>query len=297
MSNQRFPDWIKRPWGDGETFESTRELLAELGLCTVCQSARCPNMGECWANRTATFMLLGKVCTRNCRFCSVSHGKPAPVDHEEPARIAEAVRRLRLRHAVITSVTRDDLPDGGAAHFASTIRAIRAVCPGTTIEVLVPDFGCDKSAIACVTAARPEIFGHNVETVRRLYPVLRGGRYRYDGALDVLRTAAGLEPDTIIKSAFMVGHGETAAEIDETLIDLVLTGCDAVSIGQYLQPTPGQCGVTRFVSPAEFKKYETRAMQLGFKFAVAGPFVRSSYHSAEAAGWERISKGNVCATK
>ncbi len=204
---------------------------------------------------------------------------------------------MRLRHAVITSVTRDDLPDGGAAHFASTIRAIRAVCPGTTIEVLVPDFGCDKSAIACVTAARPEIFGHNVETVRRLYPVLRGGRYRYDGALDVLRTAAGLEPDTIIKSAFMVGHGETAAEIDETLIDLVLTGCDAVSIGQYLQPTPGQCGVTRFVSPAEFKKYETRAMQLGFKFAVAGPFVRSSYHSAEAAGWERISKGNVCATK
>lgn len=281
MSKQ-FPEWIRRTWGSGKAFSQTKVLLEDLGLHTVCQSARCPNIGDCWRRHTATVMILGNVCTRNCAFCSVRHGVPGPLDGREPGRVAEAVRRMNLKHTVITSVTRDDLPDGGAEHFAATVRAVRDRNPGTTVEVLVPDFKGDVAAIRTVVDAEPEVFGHNIETVSRLYPVLRDGRYRYERALEILRTAASLGSDVVIKSAFMVGHGETPAEVRDTLEDLLETGCRAVSIGQYLRPTKSQRAVVEFIRPEQFEEYEALAYSLGFAFAVAAPFVRSSYRSEAA---------------
>lgn len=278
---RRFPEWIRRPWGTGTAFVATRDLLDDLEVSTVCQSARCPNMGECWAHRVATFMILGEVCTRDCRFCAVGHGVPAPPDSGEPARVAEAVRRLGLRHAVVTSVTRDDLPDGGAAQFRATIEAIRAAVPDATVEVLTPDFHGDPEAIGWVLDASPEVFGHNIETVERLYPSLRGSANSYARGLDVLRTAALWASDAIVKSALMVGHGETHDEVTATLEDLLEAGCTAVCIGQYLQPTARQSEVAAFVTPDQFAAYEAEAYRLGFAFASAGPFVRSSYRSEE----------------
>jgi len=226
-------------------------------------------------------MILGNVCTRDCRFCAVRHGKPDPVDQEEAQRVAEAVKRLRVRHAVVTSVTRDDLPDGGAAHFAATVRAIRAVNPHATVEVLVPDFDADPQAIACVLGARPDVLGHNIETVDRLYAELRGADHSYTRALDVLWTAHAQSPETLIKSAFMLGHGETKEEVLRTLRDLLDAGCVAVCMGQYLQPTPQQVDVTAFVPPEQFEAYEDEARRLGFRAVWAAPFVRSSYRSGE----------------
>ena len=276
-----FPDWIKQQWASGENSEFTKSIVSRLGLHTVCQSARCPNQGECWKRHTATFMILGNVCTRNCAFCSVKSGRPEALDPDEPARVAEAVRELGIKHAVITSVTRDDLTDGGAAHFARTVEAVRAANPGTTVEVLVPDFLGDEAPVRTVLASVPEVFGHNIETVERLYDALRRRKITYRDALRVLETAAAHHSGSIVKSALMVGHGEEPAEVRATLRDLLAAGCEAVAIGQYLRPTPKQRRVTAFVPPEQFKEYEVLAYQLGFKFAIAGPFVRSSYRSEE----------------
>ena len=276
-----FPSWIKRQWASGPDAALTKSLISELGLHTVCQSAHCPNQGECWKRRVATFMILGNVCTRNCAFCSVKSGGGLAPDPAEPAHIAEAVKRLGIKHAVVTSVTRDDLPDGGAGHFAETIQAIRVVNPATTIEVLTPDFRGDAAAIKTVLDARPEVFGHNIETVERLYGMLRHRKLTYRQALEVLSTAASMGTEVVVKSALMAGHGETPDEVHRTLADLRDVGCEAVAIGQYLRPTPKQRRVVEFVSPEQFEEYEALAYRLGFRFAVAGPFVRSSYRSDE----------------
>lgn len=275
----RFPEWIRRPWATDGEFSATRNVLSDLGLHTVCRSARCPNQSECWRRRTATLMILGEACTRNCLFCAVTHGGPAPVEPDEPARVAEAVRRLELAHVVVTSVTRDDLPDGGAGHFAATVEAIRGGCPGTRVEVLVSDFQGDARAVRTVTAACPDVFGHNLETVERLHRTVRDRRCAYTRSLDVLRIAAESAPEMVIKSAIMVGLGESEVEVRQALGDLRSVGCSAVCIGQYLQPGPRQCPVEQFVPPEAFKRYEAWAYGMGFTFAVAGPFVRSSYHA------------------
>ncbi len=226
-------------------------------------------------------MVLGNTCTRNCRYCSVPSGKPEPPEAEEPIRVAEAVRDMALKHCVITSVTRDDLPDGGARHIADTVQAIRTLCPETTIELLVPDFQGDAASIETVLASQAEVFSHNIETVERLYPAVRSRRYTYRMALGVLRQGSAYRPQPILKSALMTGHGETAEEVRQTLCDLLEAGCDAVSIGQYLRPTPKQREVEEYVTPERFQEYEALAYELGFQFAVAGPFVRSSYRSDE----------------
>lgn len=294
---KQFPEWIRRPWPSGEAFQEVKGLLEGLDLHTVCQSAHCPNQSECWGRKTATFMVLGNVCSRHCTYCAVNSGRPEAPDADEPAKVAEAVRRLGLKHAVLTSVTRDDLPDGGAEHIALSIRAIKAVSPETTVEVLVQDFNGDIGAIRSVTEARPEIFSHNIETVERLHPAMRDRRFSYAGSLEVLRTAAELMHTGFVKSALMLGCGETPEEIRQTLRDLHAAGCEAVSIGQYLQPTRKHQEVERFVSPPEFAEHEAYAREIGFAFAVAGPFVRSSYRSedllASPAGVQRLADGRV----
>jgi len=277
---RKFPDWIRRPWPSGETFQEVKDLLGDLELKSVCQSAHCPNQSECWGRGTATFMVMGNVCTRHCTYCSVNSGRPGELDADEPAHVAEAVRRLRLEHVVLTSVTRDDLPDGGAEHIAACVRAIREAAPGATMEVLVQDFDGSREAIATITGARPEIFSHNIETVRRLHGTMRDRRFTYDKSLEVLRAAAEQRGDYgFIKSAFMVGCGETHGDVRETLADLLEAGCHTVSIGQYLQPTSKHRDVERFVHPNEFAEYEAMAREMGYWYAVAGPFVRSSYRS------------------
>lgn len=274
-----FPPWLRRPWPSGADFGYTKETLAQLRLHTVCQSARCPNLAECWSKRTATVMVLGNTCSRNCAFCSVQSGKPETVDPDEPAHVAEAVAAMGLKHAVITTVVRDDLPDGGAAHIAATVSAIREANPGTTIEVLVSDYRGDRETVLPILDAAPEVFGHNIETVRRLHPRIRDRRFTYDNSLAALRLARDYSPRTIVKSAFMLGLGETTEEIAETLHNLRAAGCDAVCIGQYLRPTGKQAPVAEYVHPDRFKEYEALAFEMGFEYAVAGPFVRSSYRS------------------
>jgi lipoic acid synthetase len=277
----RFPEWIKQSWASGDNVELTREMVELRGLHTVCQSARCPNMHECWSKKTATLMVLGNICTRNCKYCSVPSGKPLPPDADEPWHVAEVVRQMGLKHMVLTAVTRDDLDDDGAGHIARTVEYIHELNPGCTVEVLVPDFKARPACIGRVLDAEPEVFSHNIETVRRLYPTIRSKRYTYDLGLEVLRVARELRPRGILKSAFMVGHGETEAEVRETLEDLLDAGCDAVSIGQYLRPSKKQREVAEYVHPEQLRAYEKLAYELGFGFAVAGPFVRSSYRSEE----------------
>lgn len=278
---QQFPAWIRRPWASGENFGYTKDLLADLDLHTVCQSAQCPNLAECWSERTATVMIMGNTCTRNCGFCSVPSGRPGALDADEPAKVAEAVRRMRLRHAVVTTVVRDDLPDGGSNHIAATIRAIREVNPGTTVEMLISEFSGDVTALETVIAAEPDVFGHNIETVGRLYPVLRDRRFSYATALQALRLAAAHGDRMIVKSAIMVGHGETPDEVRQTLEDVLEAGADAICIGQYLRPSRMQREVAEYVHPDRFKEYEAMAYAMGYKFAVSGPFVRSSYRAEE----------------
>ena len=280
-STRRFPEWIRRQWPSGEAHQEVKALLEGLNLHTVCQSAHCPNQGECWSRRTATFLVLGNVCTRHCAFCGVPHGDPLPVDAGEPENVAEAVARLGIKHVVITSVTRDDLVDGGAEHMSRTVTAIRQKSGETTVEVLVPDFCGDPAAVATVLASGPEVFGHNIETVERLHPQLRDRRYSYRRSLDVLQVARGLRPDGFVKSAFMLGCGESEADVLGTLSDLRSAGCDAVTMGQYLRPGPGNGPVAAFVTPEQFNVYERAAREMGFLFAVAGPFVRSSYRSGD----------------
>lgn len=279
MSKSTFPKWIRRPWPSGEAFREVKDLLDGLDLHTVCQSAHCPNQSECWGRRTATIMVLGNVCTRHCTYCAVNSGRPEEVDAGEPAKVAEAVRRLGLKHMVITSVTRDDLPDQGAGHIAAVIRAVKAASPDTSVEILVQDFHGAANHIKAVLDAAPDVFSHNIETVERLFPEMRDRRFRYALSLDTLRIAAAHRGGAVVKSALMLGCGETRDEVEAVLRDLHAAGCQAVAMGQYLQPTPRHRAVTAYIPPEVFKDYEALAYEIGFDFAVAGPFVRSSYRS------------------
>lgn len=274
----RLPSWLKRslPRGNGNFF--TRHLLDDLKLETVCENARCPNQPECWSRRTATFMVLGNVCTRPCGFCSVPKGVPIHVEDDEPARVAEAAERLGLKHVVITSVTRDDLPDGGAEHFSKCIAAVRKRIPAAAVEVLTPDFNGDEAAVDCVTDAKPDVFNHNLETVPRLYRVVRG-RAGYHRSLDLLERVKQRSPEIVTKAGLMLGIGETVDELFEVLADLRAIRCDVLTLGQYLAPTLKHIPVARWVPPAEFDSLAAAARLLGFKQVVAGPFVRSSYHA------------------
>jgi len=279
---RRLPSWLKRklPHGNGNFY--TQELLRELRLETVCENARCPNRPECYARRTATFMILGNVCTRPCGFCSVSKGAPDALEDDEPARVAEAAQRLGLRHVVITSVTRDDLPDGGADHFRRCILAVRQRT-GAVVEVLTPDFLGDKQAVDTVLQAQPEVYNHNMETVPRLYRKARG-RACYQRSLDLLAHVKARAPRTVTKSGLMLGLGETTEELLDVLADLRAIQCDTLTLGQYLAPTLKHIPVARYVPPAEFDSLAVLARTLGFHKVVAGPFVRSSYHADEMVG-------------
>ncbi len=277
--SRRLPDWLRRPIPAVGGIGFTRSLVEELGLQTVCESAKCPNRSECWTRRTATFMILGDVCTRPCGFCAVKRGHPGAVALDEPDRLAEACQKLGLRHVVITSVTRDDLPDGGADHFARCVEAVRART-GATIEVLTPDFDGREDLIDRVLESAPEVFNHNVETVARLQRAVRR-KSRYEVSLAVLAHAKRRRPATATKSGLMLGLGETTEEVIETMSDLRAIGCDFLTIGQYLQPSPDHLPVIRYVPPAEFDELARIARGLGFVEVASGPFVRSSYHADE----------------
>lgn len=274
------PEWLKIRLRQGENFQELRALMRQQRLNTICEEALCPNIGECWENRTATFLILGDICTRNCGFCSVTTGRPTGLDLDEPRRLAEAVEKIGLRHIVITSVTRDDLPDGGAGIFAATIRELRARVPGCGIEVLIPDFQGNWDALATVMAARPDILNHNLETVPRLY-----GRVRpkaiYTQSLELLRRAKELVPDAITKSGLMVGLGEEREELLQVLADLRAQDVDVLTVGQYLRPTMRHLPVERYVPPEEFAELKVYAQGLGFRHVESGPLVRSSYHAHE----------------
>jgi len=277
---RRLPPWLKRRIPAGAKLHEVTNLLAELSLTTVCDGAHCPNRGECFAKGTATFMILGDHCTRNCRFCAVPPGELPPPDPAESEAVAEACRRLKLRYVVITSVTRDDLPGGGAAHFARTIEAVRRQVPRARIEVLTPDFQGDHAAIDTVLAVAPDVFNHNVETVPRLYATVRPqGDYRR--SLDVLAHAAASASDIVTKSGLMVGLGETDDEVREVMSDLRDVGCGVLTIGQYLAPSSSHLPVERFVEPTEFDAWRKTGETMGFAAVAAGPFVRSSYNAEQ----------------
>jgi lipoyl synthase len=278
---RRLPEWLKRPIPASGGMSFTRSLVADLGLETVCESARCPNRSECWTRRTATFMILGDVCTRPCGFCAVKRGHPEAIALDEPDRLAEGCERLGLRHVVITSVTRDDLPDGGAEHFRQCVQAVRRRT-GATIEVLTPDFDGRGELIDIVLSASPEVFNHNLETVARLQQHVRR-KSQYSVSLAVLDHVKKTRPDIRTKSGLMLGLGETTEELLETLADLRSIGCDLLTLGQYLQPSLRHLHVERYLSPAEFDELGRLARSLGFLDVASGPFVRSSYHADEMA--------------
>jgi len=277
----RLPDWLRIKLPTSDTFSHTRALLDELKLHTVCESAKCPNHWECWSKGTATFMIAGDRCTRACGFCAVSTAKPLALEVDEPLRVAEATRRMKLKHVVITAVARDDLADGGANHFQQTIEAVRKLNPGIVIEVLVPDFNDSDKSIDCVLAAQPHIFNHNLETVRRLTPEVRH-RATYDRSLTVLAKAKAKGGDSIYtKSGMMLGLGETEPEVITAMEDLRKANCDILTLGQYLQPSLKHLPVVEFVSPERFATYKVRAEEMGFVHVASGPMVRSSYHADE----------------
>lgn len=276
------PEWLKMRWPGGPTYLATQRTVREQALHTVCEEARCPNRGECWEHGTATFLLLGDVCTRACGFCNIATGRPGVVDPDEPARVAEAVAAMGLRHAVLTAVTRDDLPNGGASIYAAAVRAIRARCPGCTVELLISDLAGDDAALRTVLDARPEILNHNLETVPRLYGRVRP-RAIYARSLALLRRAKDLVPSGITKSGLMVGLGETHAELEAVFADLRAAGVDVLTVGQYLRPSAWHLPVTRYYEPDEFAALREAALALGFRRVEAGPLVRSSYHAHEQA--------------
>ncbi|HEV2437081.1 MAG TPA: lipoyl synthase [Verrucomicrobiae bacterium] len=277
----RLPEWLRFNLPQSDSFTRTRSLLDELKLHTVCESARCPNHWECWSKGTATFMIAGDRCTRACGFCAVSTAKPLALEADEPLRVAEATRRMRLRHIVITAVARDDLADGGANHFRQTVEKVRELNPDIVIEVLVPDFKDRDEAVEVVLAANPHIFNHNLETVRRLTPDVRH-RATYDRSLSVLRKVKARRGDTIYtKSGLMLGLGETEEELLAALRDLRAAGCDILTLGQYLQPTLKHLPVVKYVAPEKFATFKTRAEEMGFIHVASGPMVRSSYHADE----------------
>jgi lipoic acid synthetase len=278
MQSFILPKWIRSQLPSATAIQVMGRGTYGRGLTTVCKEARCPNQGNCFERRTATFLILGNRCTRNCSFCGIAHGVPAPLDPEEPQRVAEAVGSLDLRHTVITSVTRDDLPDGGAFVFAETVQSIRSMVPETSIEVLVPDFQGSLAALEMITNSEPDVIGHNLEMVPRLYPLLRTSA-SYSRSLRVLEIFSAQAPRAIVKSGIMVGLGETAAELKELMNDLATTGCKVLTIGQYLRPTEGQVPVERYVSLEEFEDLRELAVSVGIRCVVAGPLVRSSYDS------------------
>jgi lipoic acid synthetase len=287
MPERRHPDWIKVRAPASPEFFRTRATLGEMRLHTVCQEACCPNIGECFSHRTATFMLMGDVCTRNCPYCAVAHGKVRPLDPDEPRRIAQAVARLGLRHVVVTSVDRDDLPDGGAAHFAATARAIKQTLPEARVEVLVPDFQGEPASVETVVNSPVDIYNHNIETVPSLYRTARPGG-RYDRSLGVLRhakaTARALGRELLTKAGVMLGLGEGRDELATVLRDLRAVECDILTLGQYLRPSKDHLPVARYVPPAEFAELRAQALALGFRHVESGPLVRSSYHAWEQVG-------------
>ncbi len=275
---QRKPAWIRVKAPTHPVYHETRALMREQKLVTVCEEAACPNIGECWSQRHATMMIMGETCTRACSFCNVATGMPGPLDEDEPRRVGEAVAAMGLRHVVVTSVDRDDLRDGGALHFARTIAAIRAAAPGTTIEVLTPDFLRKDGALEVVVAARPDVFNHNLETVPRLYPSIRPGA-RYYHSLRLLDRVKQLDPSIFTKSGLMVGLGEERIEVQQVMEDMRSAEVDFLTIGQYLQPTVKHAAVARFVEPAEFEDYASLARAKGFLLVSATPLTRSSYHA------------------
>jgi lipoic acid synthetase len=275
------PDWLKVRMPRGETYERVKHLVKELKLATVCEEARCPNIAECWGGGTATVMLMGEVCTRACRFCHVKVGAPPPLDPREPEHLAAAVRELGLEYIVVTSVNRDDRPDGGASHFAAAITALRRESPKTTVEVLIPDFQGVEASLAAVAEARPHVVAHNIETVERLTPEVRDRRATYRQSLKVLEYLKARPERLYTKSSVMVGLGETDAELEQTFRDLRAAGVDVLTVGQYLQPSQYHLRVQRFVSPEQFQAYQRLAESMGFLYVASGPLVRSSYRAAE----------------
>ncbi len=279
---QRLPEWVRRTVLNTEENRKVRSILKEQKLSTICESGRCPNKGECWARGTATYLLMGPLCTRTCKFCSVNKGMPDALDPDEPYRVAEASRQMNLRHVVLTSVNRDDLPDQGSNHFARTIAALKELIPDVSVEVLTPDFQGREDCVATVLAADPVVFNHNIETVPRLYRKVRPGS-KYDRSLKVLEIAKKLRPDIPTKSGIMLGLGETREEIFEVLRDMRAIDVDFLTMGQYLRPSRDQLPVKRYVTPEEFEELGAEAWKLGFKMVHSGPLVRSSYHAEELA--------------
>jgi len=276
------PEWLKARAPVGENFHQLKKLARGLGLHTVCESAQCPNIGECWNHGTATFMLLGDICTRRCGFCAVPKGKPQAIDYEEPARVAEAVATLGIKHAVVTSVNRDDDNVGGAKIFAETIRQIRLLAPGCRVEVLIPDFQGLEEPLRIVLDANPDVLNHNTETVPRLYRAVRSGA-RYLRTLDLLENAKKFSPGMVTKSGVMVGLGESAEELIEVFADLAARGVDILTVGQYLRPSRDHLPIARFYTPDEFHMLKEEALARGFRHVESGPLVRSSYHAHEQA--------------
>jgi lipoic acid synthetase len=274
------PEWLKIRIRANETFQSVNQMISDLSLHTVCQEARCPNIFECWSEGTATFMILGDICTRHCGFCAVGKGKPLALDPDEPRHVGEAVRQLGVKHAVVTSVNRDELPEGGALHFAQTIHWIRLLNPATRVEVLIPDFCGNEEALNIVLRARPDVLNHNTETVPRLYKRVRPDA-KYLQSLELLRRAheQKTEQPLLTKSGLMVGLGETVEELLETFGDIAATGCDILTVGQYLAPTPRHIPIEKYYSPGEFVYLKSEALAMGFRYVEAGPLVRSSYHA------------------
>jgi lipoic acid synthetase len=260
----------------GETYSAVKHIVVENHLHTICTSGNCPNIGECWNRGTATFMILGDICTRSCKFCATNTGKPLPPDPDEPARLADSVRTMRLKHCVITSVDRDDLPDGGASFWARTIQKIKEVNPEITMETLIPDFDGNEALIQMIIDADPEVISHNIETVKRLTPVIRT-KAKYDRSLDVIRYLSG--KGKTAKSGFMLGLGETEEEIIQTINDLFVSGCKILTIGQYLKPGSDYMDVVEYITPEKFEEYRLMALQLGFSFVESSPLVRSSFHA------------------
>jgi lipoic acid synthetase len=277
------PPWLKRRLPSGPAYEEVRDLLNRQRLHTVCQEALCPNLWECFSRRTSTFLIMGPTCSRSCTFCAVKGGGLQPLDPGEPERVAETAARLGLRYVVVTSVTRDDLPDGGAGHFAATIAAIRAHIPSARLEVLIPDFQGDREALRTVVAAAPDVLNHNIETVPRLYPTARP-EADYRRSLALLRQVSDIAPRVPTKSGLMLGLGETGGEIRQTLLDLRDARCRILTMGQYLQPSRAHMPVVRFVAPCEFDRWRESALEMGFAEVASGPLVRSSYHAAELFG-------------
>jgi lipoic acid synthetase len=275
---KRRPEWLRVPLRTGEEYHWLKRLMRSKQLHTVCEEANCPNMGQCWAHRTATFLILGQICTRACRFCNIQGGRPEPLDPEEPRRVAEAVQAMGLRHAVITSVTRDDLPDGGASVFAAVVREIRGLQPGCTVEVLIPDFQGDLAALQTVMASEPDVLNHNVETVPRLFRRVQP-RNRYGWSLTILRQAKQLQPKALTKSGLMVGMGETIEEVLAVMEDLAAAEVDIMTVGQYLQPSRNHLPIARYYTPEEFDMFREQGLALGFRWVESAPLVRSSFHA------------------